>query len=125
LYDGLYALTHNRLQQDPLPGSLFAFINRCATQIKVLCWEHGALRMVKRLEEGRLLRDWSAVKTRAMDWTELKLLLEGIEPKRTRHRYQDPHPTRKAHYETSTCVNISTCLPTSINATLHLPQSLR
>jgi transposase len=42
----------------------------------------------ERLEQGRLLSDWSAVKTREMDWTGLKSLLEGIEPKRTRHRYQ-------------------------------------
>jgi transposase len=88
-YDGLYALTRNSMQQDPLSGSLFAFINRRATQIKVLYWDRTGLCVwSKRLEQGRLLSDWSAVKTREMDWTGLKLLLEGIEPKRTRHRYQ-------------------------------------
>jgi hypothetical protein len=45
----------------------------------------------KRLEQGRLLGDWSAVRTRQTDWTGLKLLLEGIEPKRVRKRYR--HPT--------------------------------
>ena len=125
-YDGLYALTRNGLQQDPLSGSLFAFINRRATQIKVLYWDRTGLCVwSKRLEQGRLLSDWTAVKTREMDWTGLKLLLEGIEPKRTRHRYQRSSSHIKAHYETGTCVNISTCLPTSINAPLHLPQPLR
>jgi len=41
----------------------------------------------KRLERGRLLSDWNAMRTREMDWTGLKLLLEGIEPKRVRLRY--------------------------------------
>ena len=35
----------------------------------------------KRLEEGRLISNWDAVTTREMDWTQLKLLLEGIESK--------------------------------------------
>ena len=43
----------------------------------------------KRLEQGRLLSDWSTVSTREMDWTGLKLLLEGIEPKRVRRRYKN------------------------------------
>jgi len=33
----------------------------------------------KRLEAGRFLTDWAQVRTREMDWTELKLLIEGIE----------------------------------------------
>jgi transposase len=40
------------------------------------------------LEEGRLLSDWAAARTREMDWTGLKLLLEGIEPRRVRKRYK-------------------------------------
>ena len=43
----------------------------------------------KRLEQGRLLSDWGTVSTREMDWTGLKLLLEGIEPKRVRLRYKN------------------------------------
>jgi hypothetical protein len=42
----------------------------------------------KRLEQGRFLSDWRAVVTREMDWTGLKLLLEGIEPKVVRKRYK-------------------------------------
>ena len=38
-YDGLYALARQGLQQDPLNGQLFAFINRRATQIKVLYFD--------------------------------------------------------------------------------------
>ena len=88
-FDGLYALTRNALQQDPLSGHLFTFINRRATQLKVLYFDRSGLCVwSKRLERGRLLSDWTAMSTREMDWTGLKLLLEGIEPKRVRLRYK-------------------------------------
>ena len=91
-FDGLFALAKNRLDQDPLSGNLFAFINRRATQMKVLYFDRTGLCVwAKRLEQGRLVGDWSAVRTREMDWTGLKLLLEGIEPRRVRKRYR--HPT--------------------------------
>nr|WP_158597921.1 hypothetical protein [Noviherbaspirillum saxi] len=37
-----------------------------------------------------MLGDWDAVSTREMDWTALKLLLDGIEPRRVRKRYTRP-----------------------------------
>ena len=88
-FDGLYGLTKNRLGLDPLNGNLYAFINRRATQMKVLYFDRTGLCVwAKRLEQGRLLSDWSTVRTREMDWTGLKLLLEGIEPRRVRKRYR-------------------------------------
>jgi transposase len=42
----------------------------------------------KRLEQGRFLSDWRQATTREMDWTGLKLLLEGIEAKVIRKRYK-------------------------------------
>jgi transposase len=93
-YDGLYALAKHTMQLDPLSGHLFAFINRRANQIKVLYFDRsGWCVWSKRLEQGRLLSDWNSVSTREMDWTGLKLLLEGIEPKKVRRRYQKPMST--------------------------------
>lgn len=90
-FDGLYALTRHGLQQDPLSGHLFVFINRRATQIKVLYWDRtGFCLWAKRLEAGRFLSDWRSMGNREMDWTGLKLLLEGIEPGRLRKRYRRP-----------------------------------
>jgi transposase len=87
-YDGLYALTRHALGCDPLSGELFAFINRRATQIKVLYFDRsGFCVWSKRLEQGRYVSDLSRVATREMDWTGLKLLLEGIEVKGVRKRY--------------------------------------
>jgi transposase len=88
-FDGLYALTRQQMGLDPLSGRLFVFINRRATQMKVLYFDRsGYCVWSKRLEQGRFLSDWRAVSTREMDWTGLKLLLEGIEPKVIRKRYR-------------------------------------
>jgi transposase len=90
-FDGLYALTRQELGADPLSGDLFVFINRRATQMKVLYWDRtGFCVWAKRLEQGRFVSDWSRVATRQMDWTGLKLLLEGIEPARFRKRFRPP-----------------------------------
>jgi len=88
-FDGLQALTKHGLGADPLNGALYVFINRRATQMRVLYFDRsGFCIWAKRLEAGRFISDWRAVKTREMDWTGLKLLLEGIEPGRQRKRYR-------------------------------------
>lgn len=94
-FDGLYAIARHRMRQDPLlSGHLFAFINRRATQIRVLYWDRsGWCIWGKRLEAGRYLSSWDQAATREMDWTQLKLLLEGIEVKRLRKRYTRPPPS--------------------------------
>mgnify|MGYP002629812139 FL=1 len=87
-YDGLYAMIQNVMGQDPMSGHLYAFINRRATQIKVMYWDRsGFCIWSKRLESGRLLSDWGPVRTREMDWTRLKMLLEGVEIKRIKKRF--------------------------------------
>lgn len=91
-FDGLYALTRHAMGEDPVSGHLFAFVSRRATQIKVLYWDRsGFCVWSKRLEAGRFISNWQQVQTQQMDWTGLKLLLEGIEPKRVRKRYKKPN----------------------------------
>ena len=88
-FDGLQALTRHAMHQDPLDGSLYVFINRRGTQIRVLYFDRsGFCVWGKRLEAGRFISDWRDVRTREMNWTKLKLLLEGIEPGRQRKRYR-------------------------------------
>jgi transposase len=56
-FDGLSALVRNTLAQDPLSGHCFVFVNRKATQMKVLYWDRtGYSLWAKRLERGRF---WS------------------------------------------------------------------
>jgi len=86
-FDGLSALVRNALGRDPMDGSLYVYVNRKATQMRVLYFDRsGYCVWAKRLEAGRFLTDWALVRTREMDWTELKLLIEGIEIARRRKR---------------------------------------
>ena len=104
-FDGLQALTRHAMGQDPLNGSLYVFINRRGAQIRVLYFDRsGFCVWGKRLEAGRFISDWRDVRTREMNWTELKLLLEGIEPARQRKRYR--HAAReKTHAITSSLID--------------------
>jgi transposase len=88
-FDGLQALARHAMYQDPLDGSLYVFINRRGSQVRVLYFDRsGFCVWGKRLEAGRFISDWCDVRTREMNWTQLKLLLEGIEPGRQRKRYR-------------------------------------
>jgi transposase len=88
-FTGLYALTQQKLRQDPLSGHLFVFISRRGDYLKCLYWDRtGFCLWAKRLERGRFVSDWARERTRELDWTGLKLLLEGIEPKLQKLRYR-------------------------------------
>ena len=64
---------------------------RFPTQMRVLYFDRsGFCIWAKRLEAGRFISDWSRVRTQEMDFTALKMLLEGIEPVRVRKRYRLP-----------------------------------
>jgi transposase len=87
-FDGLQALTRHAMGQEPLDGALYVFINRRGSQLKCLYFDRsGFCVWAKRLETGRFISDWSRVHTHQMDWTQLKLLLEGLEGKCVRKRY--------------------------------------
>lgn len=78
-FDGLSALVRAQLADDPLSGQLFVFINRRATQLKVLYFDRGGYCVwAKRLEQGRFHPLGHGDKRR-LEWTELKLILEGID----------------------------------------------
>lgn len=92
-YDGLSALVKNVLHEDPLSGHLFVFINRKRTQMKVLYFDRsGYCVWSKRLERGRFQCGSDRTEKLALDWTRLKLLLEGIDVRERRQyrRYQHP-----------------------------------
>lgn len=79
-FDGLSALVRNRLQEDPLDGELFVFINKRKTHLKVLYFDRsGYCIWYKRLEQGQFNFRAGTGGKRRLDWTQLKLLLEGIE----------------------------------------------
>lgn len=87
-YDGLQALARHAMGMNPLDGALYVFVNRRGSQLKCLYFDRsGFCIWGKRLESGKFIGDWSAVRTREMDWTGLKLLIEGLEGKRVRKRF--------------------------------------
>jgi transposase len=101
-FDGLSALVRHELRADPTDGGLYVFVNRRATQMRCLYFDRsGFCVWAKRLEAGRFIADWSQVRTREMDWTGLKLMLEGIEPGRQRKRYRLPKSLQKSLSNTS------------------------
>jgi transposase len=101
-FDGLQTLVRQVLRADPTSGELYVFINRRGTQMRVLYFDRsGFCIWAKRLECGVFVGDWSQVRTREMDWTALKLMLEGIEVGKRRKRYQLPKPLQKMHSNTS------------------------
>lgn len=94
-FTGLAAMAKNLVGEDPLSGHLFVFINRRQTQIKILYFDRsGYCIWAKRLEEGRFNYNKSAGDKQTLNWTELKLIIEGIELKNTlqRKRYCHPQP---------------------------------
>jgi transposase len=101
-FTGLYALTQQGLRADPLSGDLCVFISRRAKMMKVLYFDRsGFCIWAKKLEAGCFVSDWSQVRTHEMDWTALKLMLEGIEPGRLRKRYRLPKSLQKPASYTS------------------------
>jgi transposase len=87
-FDGLQALVRQGMQRNPLDGALYAFVNRRGTQIRCLYFDRsGFCLWSKRLEAGRFVSHWRHAATRELDWTGLKLLLEGMQVTRVRKRF--------------------------------------
>ena len=103
-YNGLAALVKNQLDEDPLSGQLFVFINRKGNQMKILYFDSsGYCIWGKRLEQGTFRHQWKEAIKQSIGWTGLKLLLEGIDPhsvrhyKRYRHSGSNLPPTGYSH----------------------------
>lgn len=90
-FNGLYGLVRDRLGQDPTSGHLFLFANKQRTRVKVLVWDGSGLWVcAKRLEKGRFR--WPATTDQqeshcvTMRAEELAMLLNGLDPARSRRR---------------------------------------
>ena len=93
-YNGLSALVKNRLQGNPLSGELFVFVNRRQNQMKILYFDcSGYCIWSKKLEQGQFVVRDSASGKRQLNWTQLKLLLDGIEIKKARQFKRYSHPS--------------------------------
>ena len=92
-YDGLSALVKGALREDPLSGELFVFINRKRTQMKILYFDRsGYCVWGKRLEAGHFHAHAGGVEKKRLQWTDLKLILEGIDTRSVRQFKRYKHP---------------------------------
>ena len=99
-YDGLSALVKSKLEEDPLSGHLFVFINRKRTQCKVLYFDRsGYCIWSKRLEQGQFHTHAGDVVKKVLEWTDLKLIIEGIDTRSIqqykRYQHQITKPSAK------------------------------
>lgn len=91
-FSGLSGLVRQHIDHELLSGDVFIFINRRRDRIKLLMWDvSGFALYYKQLERGTF--EWPpSIKTGTMElsWSDLVMLLEGIEIKsiKRRKRYQ-------------------------------------
>lgn len=88
-FNGLQGQVSSVLEQDPLSGHLFLFVNRRRDKLKILYWDSDGLALwYKRLERGRFqLPEFSAEQTHlVLKSDELVMLLRGIDLKSKRHK---------------------------------------
>ena len=78
-FDGLSVLVMDVLEQNPLSGSLFVFLNRSGDKLKLLYYDgQGLCLFYKRLERGRFYRPEAAVDGVELSSQQLRLLLDGL-----------------------------------------------
>ena len=86
-FNGLSQAVRTELEQDPLSGHLFVFLNRSLDQVRVLWWHQGGYCILsRRLEQGRFrhivrLTDRGSIEVNGM---ELMMLLDGIDVNKVR-----------------------------------------
>lgn len=79
-FDGLSGLVVNALGREPTDGSVYVFLNRRRTHLKLLHWESGGFVLYyKRLEKGC----FCLPEKQAFTWADLVLMVEGIVVKRS------------------------------------------
>ena len=85
-FRGLITLTEAVLNQEPVSGHLFVFLNRRQDLMKILYWDGtGFCIWYKRLERGTFkISETGRTELSRRDFT---LLLEGIEPHRMSRRF--------------------------------------
>lgn len=88
-FNGLQGQVANVLQQDPLSGHLFLFVNRRRDKLKILYWDQDGFAIwYKRLESGhfqipKFTPDQTHLEIKS---DELMMLLRGIDLKSRRHK---------------------------------------
>jgi transposase len=98
-FDGLSALVINVIDEDPMSGHLFVFVNRRRDRVKILYWDQsGFWLLYKRLERGRFnVFDQASDREGSfeMNAKDLALLLEGVDLRGARRRPSHDEVTKR------------------------------
>ena len=87
-FDGLCGVVRRELGADPLSGSLFVFVNRRRSMVKLLYWHNDGLAIwYKRLESGCFCLPTHCDHDSRIDRRQLSMLLEGVVPEKVSKRY--------------------------------------
>lgn len=90
--DGLAALVKEGFNLDPFSPCLFVFCNRQRDKLKILYWEHNGFWLYyRRLERGKFQWPEKNNKTIAVNYRELRWILDGLSLKQIQ-----AHPEVKA-----------------------------
>jgi len=85
-FKGLIGLVKNQLQEDPLSGHLFVFINKRKTYMKILYFaQSGFCIWSKQLIQGQFSFDEDDSIKKHMSWAQLQWLIEGIKIEKVRY----------------------------------------
>lgn len=102
-FGGLTAIVEGSFGRSAMSGDLYLFLNRRATQIRILFWDRdGYCVLMKRLEAGTFRR----VKTAdgeshvEIDAGEFAMLFEGIDASNVRRRKRYKRPREDSHSRT-------------------------
>jgi transposase len=103
--DSLASIVRSVFREDPLSGHLFVFFSRRFDRVRVMYWDRNGFAMwSKRLEKGRyrFATVDGALKARLIEWSDLALVLEGIELRgATRRARWEPRSSRSAIVRTA------------------------
>lgn len=80
-FDGLSGLIQNHLQQSPINGDVYVFINKPRNKIKLLHWQGNSFVLYyKRLESGTFKHPHYDLETGSyqLSYTQIVMLIDGI-----------------------------------------------
>jgi transposase len=94
-FDGLSGLVGQQMGQDACCGDVYIFLGKDLTKIKLLVWQTGGFVLYyKRLEAGTFRLPTPAGNSLSLSYSELCLLIEGLEVVVTHRRKRFVPPAK-------------------------------
>jgi transposase len=95
-FNGLSGLVRDHISHELLSGDAFIFLNKRRDRVKILVWDrNGFVVWYKVLERGTFELPDAKNDTLEMSWTDIQLLLEGIEINSVKRRKRHLKPFSK------------------------------